>query len=298
MDISPALRSALLALACGGLALWALYQFLAAMRNSRLIADTPLVRIRSAAQGYVKVSGHARDAASKPTMSPLSFKRCVWWSYEISQRDRNRSGSGSWRAVESATSIEPFVLDDGDGQCLVGPVCARVVPSETNTWYGDTPWPEGPPGLFQTFFQSSSYRYTERRVNIDTELTVVGELRSRSEVGDVDADIAARLRSWKQDQRSLLARFDADGDGRIDAAEWDKAREVATAESKATVASAPITRMTVIEQPTNGEAFIIAPMDGEHLVRRERIRAASFFAVGIGAIAAWSIASQWSWFLE
>ncbi len=298
MDIPSSLRQPLLALACGALALWALYQFLVAIRNSRLIADTPLVRIRSAAQGYVKVSGHARDAASHPTVSPLSSKSCVWWSYEVSQRERNRSVGGSWRAVESATSIEPFILDDGDGQCLVGPVCARVVPSQTDVWYGDTPWPEGPPGLFQTFFQSASYRYTERRLDVGAELTVVGELRSRSEVGDVDAEAMARLREWKQDQRTLLARFDSDGDGRIDAAEWDKARATATAEAQTSVVSSSITRMTVIEQPTNGEAFIITPMDGEHLVRSEKLRAAGFFALGIAAIAAWSAATRWPWFLD
>jgi hypothetical protein len=298
MDVPTALRLPLLAIACGGVVVWALYQFLVALRNSRQIADTPLVRIRSAAQGYVKVSGHARVAATPPTKSPLSFKPCVWWSYEVSQRDRNRSAGSSWRSLESATSIEPFILDDGDGQCLVGPVCARVVPSETNVWYGDTPWPEGPPGLFQTFFQSSSYRYTERRVNVDVELTVVGELRSRSEVGDIDAETVARLRTWKQDQRSLLARFDADGDGRIGASEWDNARETATAEARASVITTSITRMTIIEQPTNGEAFIIAPMDGERLVRNERVRAVGYFALGLATITLWSTASQWSWFLE
>ena len=297
MDIPTALRQPLLALACGALALWSLYQFLVSIRNSRLIADTPLVRIRSAAQGYVKVAGHTRDAASNPTVSPLTSRPCVWWSYAVERRERNRSGA-SWRAVESATSIEPFILDDGDGQCLVGPVCARVVPSETNVWYGDTPWPEGPPGLFQTFFQSATYRYTERRLDIGAELTVVGELRSRSELGDVDAETVARLREWKQDQRTLLARFDSDGDGRIGAAEWDKARAAATAEAQASVVSSSITRLTVIEQPTHGEAFIIAPMDGEHLVRSERRRAAGFFALGLLAIAAWSVASQWPWFLQ
>ena len=56
--------------------------------------------------------------------------------------------------------------------------------------------------------------------------------------------------------------------------------------------------MTVIEQPTNGEAFIIAPMDGERLVRNERVRAGGYFALGLATIALWSIASQWPWFLE
>jgi len=292
MDIPTPLRLPLLALACGGIALWALFRFLASIRNSRLIADTPLVRIRSAAQGYVKVAGHARDAAATATRSPLTSKPCVWWSYEISQRDRNRSVGSAWTPVESATSIEPFILDDGDGRCLVGPVCATVVPSATAVWYGDAPWPEGPPGLFQTFFQSSRYRYTERRIDVDAELTVVGELRSRSEVGDVDQETAARLRAWKQDQPGLIARFDADRNGRIDASEWDQARGAAAAEARAAIATTAITRMTVIEQPTNGEAFIVAPMDANQLVGRERRQAMGYFAVGLVAILAGYFASR------
>jgi hypothetical protein len=298
MDVPTVLREPLLALACGGLAAWALRQCLVAIRDSRLIADTPLARIRSAAQGYVKVQGHARDAAEQPTRSPLTSKSCVWWSFEVSQRDRNRRGGGTWRTVESATSIEPFVLDDGDGQCLVGPVCARVMPSATDTWYGDSPWPEGPPGLFQTYFQSASYRYTERRLDVGVEITVVGELRSRSETGDLDAETLARLRAWKQDQRELLARFDANGDGRIGADEWDRARATATAEAQSSVLSGTVTRQSVIEQPTQGEAFIIAPMDGERLVRSERRRAAGYFALGLCAVAAWSFVSRWPWFLQ
>ncbi|MEI8255551.1 MAG: GIDE domain-containing protein [Deltaproteobacteria bacterium] len=292
MDIPLVTRLPLLALACSGAALWALYRFLVSIRNSRLIADTPLVRIRSAAQGYVKVTGHARDAATTPTTSPLTSRPCVWWSYQISQRERNRSIGGSWLQVETATSIEPFILDDGDGQCLVGPVCATVVPSATSVWYGDSPWPENPPGLFQTFLQSAKYRYTESRVDIGTELTVVGELRSRSEVGDADLETAARLRTWKQDQKVLIARFDADHDGRIDASEWDQARAAAAAEASAAVVATSITRMTVIEQPTNGEAFIVAPMDAAQLVGRERRRAAGFIALGLVAILTWYFGSQ------
>jgi hypothetical protein len=296
MDIPTALRVPLLAAICGGGALWALYRFLVSIRNVRLIADTPLVRIRSAAQGYVKVFGHARVAAPQPTMSPLTFKPCVWWSYQVSERDRNRSVGRSWRTVENATSIEPFVLDDGDGECLVGPVCATVVPTVTNVWYGDTPWPEGPPGLYQTFLQSARYRYTECRLDVGAELSVVGELRSRSEVRDADAEAGALLKEWKQDQKALVARFDSNHDGHIDVTEWEAARQAAAGEAQTTVVKTAITRLTVIEQPANGEAFIIAPMDSDHLVRREQIRAACFFVAGIIAVVIGSYAAQLSWF--
>ncbi|MDE2138555.1 MAG: hypothetical protein KGJ68_14075, partial [Gammaproteobacteria bacterium] len=41
-------------------ALLCLYAFFRRLRRDRLLADTPLVHIRSAAQGYVKVAGQAR----------------------------------------------------------------------------------------------------------------------------------------------------------------------------------------------------------------------------------------------
>jgi hypothetical protein len=295
MDIPLAVRPLLLAAACGAGILWSLYRFLIGTRNAHLVADTPLVRLRSAAQGYVKAYGRARVATAEPPRSPLTAKPCVWWSYEIERRERNRSGA-AWRQVESEASIAPFVLDDGDGECLVGPICATIVPTAKNTWFGDTPWPEGPPGLYWTWFSSGAYRYTERRIDVDAMLTVVGELRSRSDVGDVATEAGILLREWKQDQAELLRRFDANRDGRISSAEWDAARSVATAEASTLVVRNTISRSAIIQLPTNGEAFIIAPMDSDRLARRERLQALAYLAAGVAFVALWVWARDWPWF--
>jgi hypothetical protein len=228
-------------------------------------------------------------------MSPLTFKPCVWWSYEIARRDRNRSLLADRLTGDSASSIAPFVLDDGGGECLVGPVCAVVVPTSTSVWYGNTPWPEGPPGLFQTFFNSAAYRYTERRIDVDAALTVIGDMRSDSEVGDPEGDTAAVLREWKRDQPALIRRFDADRDGRISSTEWDAAREAASVEARSAIASATIQRTTVVQQPANGEIFIIAPMESNRLARREQLRAVGFLCAGIGFIVSCAYAAQWQW---
>jgi len=52
--------AALAAIAC-----WALYKFASSLRRDRLLEDTPLVKIRSAAQGYVKVYGRAKPAEAR-----------------------------------------------------------------------------------------------------------------------------------------------------------------------------------------------------------------------------------------
>jgi hypothetical protein len=295
MDVPLVVRPLLLAAACGAGILWSLYRFLVGLRNAHLVADTPLVRLRSAAQGYVKAYGRARVATPDPPRAPLTNRPCVWWSYEIERRQRNRSGA-SWSQVETESSITPFVLDDGDGECLVGPVCATIVPTSKRTWYGDTPWPEGSPELFQTWFANGNYRYTERRIDIDSQLTVLGELRSRSDVGDVTTEAGVLLREWTQDQTELLRRFDSNRDGRLSSEEWDAARAAAASEAATLVVRNTISRSSVIQLPTNGEAFLIAPMDSEHLARRERLQALGYLAIGIACITVWFYVRDWAWF--
>ena len=55
-------------------------------RRARALEDTPASRIRSASQGYVEFSGHARALPGEPVVSPLTGRRCVWWQYRVEQR--------------------------------------------------------------------------------------------------------------------------------------------------------------------------------------------------------------------
>jgi hypothetical protein len=273
-------------------ALLALWRFFVRLRRERLVADTPEVRIRSAAQGYVKVVGHTQPAESNPTAAPLTLRPCVWWSYEIAHQERDSKGNARWSVAESATSVEPFVLTDGDAQCLVGPVKAEIIPTTRNVWYGDDSWPPGPPPDDPIpMLHTGKWRYTEQRLGVGDQLCVMGELRSHSEVGDVNAAIAAKLHEWKQDQQALLARFDQDHDGRLSAAEWEAVRAAAVKECQAQNLQSAISRTSIITQPTNGEPFLIAPRSSRQLEKRERLYAVLDFALGLlGVIAcAWAI---------
>src|SRR5207302_1678318 len=120
--------------------------FFVRLRRDRLVADTPAVRIRSAAQGYVKLTGRAMPAGPDATAAPLSSRPCVWWAYEIAQEQRDSKGNAHWHTVERAASVELFALVDEDGaRCLVGPVSAEITPTVRNVWYGATARPAGPP---------------------------------------------------------------------------------------------------------------------------------------------------------
>jgi len=265
-----------IAAAAAVLAVFALFSFFMRLRRDRLVADTPAVRIRSAAQGYVKVTGRAVPAGPAPTAAPLSSRPCVWWAYEIAQEQRDSKGNAHWHTVESAASVELFALVDDDGsRCLVGPVSAEITPTTRKVWYGS----EG------------GWRYTERLLGVGERLCVMGELRSHSELGDVNVATAAKLHEWKQDQRSLLARFDVNHDGKLDAAEWEAAQLVAARESQTQTLQSTISRVSVISEPVNGEPFLIAPLSASQLEKRERLFAGLYFLLGlIGVIVcAWAI---------
>jgi hypothetical protein len=276
----------------GALALVCLYGFFSRLRRDRAVADTPLMHLRSAAQGYVKVFGESRPPGPAPTAAPLSGRPCVWWDFQVAEERRDSRGRKYWDTIERATSVEPFVLADADSHCLVGPVHADVTPTLHDVWYGESSRPMGPPPLERTaLFSSGPYRYTERLLGVGSQLCVLGELRSHSETGDVSAAIAARLHEWKQDQKALLARFDADHDGMLSAAEWDAARAAAARECEAQNLSADIARVSVIAQPSNGRPFLIAPMSPEKLERRERYRAWLYFGCGLlcVVVCAWAL---------
>ena len=292
MSAAPSPHYAAIAAVAGVLALLALYRFFVRVRRDRLVADTPAAHIRSAAQGYVKVAGRALPAGPAPTAAPLTSRPCVWWSYEIEQEQKDSRGNTRWRTVESGTSVELFALVGDDGaRCLVGPVSAEVTPNVRNVWYGATPRPVGPPADSIPLLHSGDWRYTESLLGVGARLCVMGELRSHSEVGDASAASLAKLHEWKQDQRSLLARFDLDHDGKLSDAEWEAARAAAAREAKTETLQAPIERVSVISQPRNGEPFLIAPLSPAALEKRERLFAALYFVLGLACVVlcAWAI---------
>ena len=285
---------ALIALAAAGFALLALWRFLARLRRDRLVADTPEVRIRSAAQGYVKVKGRTQPAGPAPTAAPLSGEPCVWWSYEIAHEERDSKGNRRWETTDKRSSVEPFALaDDDEARCLIGPVKAEITPTVEHVWYGATCWPmTGPPtGAAGTLLRLGSWRYTERLLSVGARVCVMGEFRSHSEVGDVNAALAVKLHEWKQDQQRLLARFDLDHDGKLSAAEWEAARAAAARESQTETLQASISRDSVISEPMNGEPFLIAPLTEAALERREKLYAGLYLALGLlgVAVCAWAI---------
>lgn len=273
-------------LSCGGAGiLTGLYIFFRRWRQQRLVEDTPAARIRSAPAGYVRLSGRAKSIDGRPQFAPLTGRSCVWWTYRVEER-----GNGGWRGVsvpldDSGTSDQAFLLIDRSHQCLVEPEGAEVEPSDRKVWYGDSS-DEVPVALMSglQFAVGRKYRYVESILSEDAELSILGEFRAStgSITNALEDEAAALLEKWKRDQPALLARFDADHDGRIDAAEWETARAAALAQARHnTIEQAPEQRVCVLAKPHDSRPFLIAATSAGQLAQTERMRAMAGLAIAL-----------------
>ena len=253
---------------------------------ARMLEDTPTSRVRSAAQGYVELVGRSKALAGTTNVAPLTGRPCVWWRFRIQRRTGSSSRGDrrtKWQTVQSGRSEQPFVLDDGTGECIVQPAGAEVLTAETTTWYGDTPWPTLAPGK-RSPFGEPEYRYYEERIYEHEQVHVLGHFRTHSGTANTsrDADVAALLAEWKQDQATLVARFDADGDGQVSLGEWERAREEARHAVTQRHLEKPVpAAVHAISRPDSRQLFLIAAYPEKELAKRFRRRALIAF-VGFG----------------
>ena len=190
-------------------------------RRAWRLADTPIARIRSAPQGYVELYGRARLLPGPPIVAPLSGLPCAWFRYRVEER----SEGGRWWPVDAGDSDNLFALDDGAGHCVVDPDGADFVKTRRDVWYGSL----GGARTHALWGIGAAYRYTEQRILPGEELHVIGQFRTVGglrETPDTRREAADLLERWKRDPRRM-ALFDRNGDGRIDAGEWEAARRAA-----------------------------------------------------------------------
>lgn len=291
----------LIVLGTAGVAAYSFWFGFKAWRKERIVQDTPTSKVRSAAQGYVELTGFAVALPDSQTRGPLTGLPCAWWRYKVEGRSRG-GRSRSWTTVQSDTSAAPIMLDDGTGQCLIDPRGAEVYPGANSVWYGPSSWPEiyipKGSGIFDWLvdtFIVDRYRYTEHRLMLREPLYAIGALRNVGgiSVESPDAAVAQLLRDWKADQGRLLARFDLDHDGILSSAEWQRARASARDEVQSARAAEPAKpRLSVLANPTDNRAFLLAASDEETLARRLRHRAVAGIAVFLTAVAA--LARMWT----
>ncbi len=214
--------------------LYVIYLCFQTFYRKRLIEDLPTSRIHSAAQGYIELEGKAKLMQGTPIVAPYSGVNCAWYYFKVEER-KNDSDGTYWQTINSGSSDDLFLLDDGTGECVIDPENAVVTPNSKETWYSSS-MSSSP--MFGTIprakrFQGSNgfnkYKYTEHRIELNAPLYAVGFFHSigGGEYVDINADVKELLSEWKKDSVQLLERFDANGDGEIDMEEWQTARKTA-----------------------------------------------------------------------
>lgn len=227
------------------------FAWMSNQRRSRLILNTPTSKIASAAQGYVELSGQAKQAHDTPLLSKLSTLPCVWYRYMIEEKSTDGK---NYNTIERGTSDDLILIDDGSGQCFIDPDGAEIITCHKKVW------------------TNSGYRYTEYLLNPFDSLYVIGEfttLGGANSTLDTKADLSELLTEWKHDKAPLLERFDLNKDGEIDAQEW----ELAVLAAKREVARQHIEihlkdGVHTLRKPGDGQLFLISNLPEVNLARK------------------------------
>ena len=296
------------ALTFSGLSALAFYFAFRNLARARLIEDTPTSRVRSAHQGYVELEGEAAAMQGEPILSPLTQTACCWFRYKI-ERQRDKG----WETLRSGTSEGLFLLRDETGDCIIDPDGAEISCREKNLWYGNSANPmlkrptqqpamgtRGILGINISFdiLNVGQHRYTEEAIYPGDPLYAIGLFKS---FGEADRQamredrIKARLSQWKADHAGLLKRFDRDGDGQIDLAEWEVVRRTAIREVTREQLSEDQQPLHTLSRTTSRRRpFLISAHPEFELVRRYRylsLGSLSGFLIA-GSIAAWLFTSR------
>lgn len=252
---------------------FALAQAFRALKRARLVEDTPTSLIRSAAQGYCELFGHAELMPGAPIRAPLTATTCIWWEYKV--EEKTRSGKNSrWRVIEQDVSGSLFALDDTTGRCVVDPDGAEVIGPAPQTWYGNTPRPMLGPAAGSRWGLGNDYRYTQRLIPPETQLLAIGFFETHADPhssSDAQRELALKLAEWKRDSGHLKARFDADGDGQVDLQEWEAARRAAQREVGAQLAERALTPgVHLMREPRDGRPYLLSTHDQDTLAGKRR----------------------------
>lgn len=264
--------------------------------KARHLLDTPTSRIRSAAQGYVELSGMLDELADAPAMlAPLTSKPCLWWRYRIEEHIAGDKRRG-WRVIDQGRSDRLLRLVDATGECLIDPEGAEVLPARREVWSGPLHLVKGPLRTrLNDTLGSGRYRYIEERLQAGEPLYAIGEFRTRAggRAGlDLNAAQGEVVREWKGDYASLLRRFDNNRDGQLGEAEWDRVRLAARleAEERHRLASARPAELRLV-RPYEALPFVLSSHGQEVLARRYRWQAIG--GAALCAAGAWLLSAQW-----
>ncbi len=268
-----------------------------ALYRSRLMADMPTSKLRSAAQGYIEVQGWAQMMPGEPIYAPLSGMPCVWYSYKVEETGDSSGGGRGWTTLESGVSDAIFYLVDQTGKCVIDPDGAEVTPSVKVRWRGNTRRPMIAPkktSVWSMLFHAGSFRFTECRIHEYDPLYAIGQFTGvgGSEQASIKEATGDLLSLWKRDRGGLLQRFDANRDGQIDLDEWENVRLAAEKQAISNLyESQQHPEINLLKKPADGRTFIISSSSQDHVIAVNRRKAVLGIVgfLGFGLALAWSV---------
>ena len=224
------------------------------------INDTPKSRIKSASHGFVELHGTCDLSGNRQTQGFMTGPPCVWHRYSIWSTGPQPYATGA--------STLPFLLSDDTGGCVVDPRGAKIISSSRRTWIAD------------------GKRISSKYIRPGASVYVLGELRPAREESFQDRKgvaVSRLLACWKKDNRWLVDEFDQNGDGSVDAPEWESVRLRAEIVSRRLheERTAGVEPDPVIARPSNGMPFIIPDRDPAVLGTAFRLLSVLNIAVAI-----------------
>ncbi|MDI6739740.1 MAG: GIDE domain-containing protein [Candidatus Edwardsbacteria bacterium] len=246
-------------------------------KEKRLIENIPTSKVRSLAMGLVEVKGAARPKAA--LKSPITMTDCVYYRYKIEKYVRSGKSS-HWEVVDQGASTNYFYVEDDTGKILSDPVEADIHIGRDYRWTGTKP------GSGWNLF-GDRMLYSEWWIIAGEPVYVIGTVtRWKDARDDRKFKIAERLRNLKADAAGMR-EFDRDGDGNINADEWEQARQrVEQDVLKEELDHPPDTSDDfVITRDQANEVMIISDKSEKDLTRSYGWQAFGLFALGAGLVA-------------
>jgi hypothetical protein len=240
-------------------------------RAKSLIQGTATSRIASAAKGYAEVQGSASATPEGSLRDPITNQPCVWFAVET---ERYSVSKFQWKTVKTARSSRPFVIDDGSARCLISPAEVdidergedAIVKERWNLRHKVSWIREGEPVFAIGYLQRTTDLTIQTILGRPGSSTVTTRAHRRQDEQALMKRATEILRAWKQ-KPEYLATFDANGDGKLDAQEWERTRTAAREEAAADLGLTAATGMTPpgAEEPVPANDIthrLIKPPDG------------------------------------
>lgn len=222
----------------------------------RTIQNTPTVKLVSAPQGFVEITGQVIESPAGLQVCPASNTKCAWWryyKYELIHKDHK--GNEDWQRVEEASSYHPIYVDDGTATCHIAPIEATMYITRTSKW--------------EIAKQGKHYRYHEEFIFPAEKIYLLGSLETRNltEQPKSPEDI---ISEWQLDPPEFYNRFDQNKDCHLASDEW---QAIKSAAQLAATASQQDTIEHKIVKPLGKWPFIISTESETQLIRTVKLQA-------------------------